>query len=56
MELFARIALAGLLFGGVVFAVHRHDKVVGSYRYNALPFVVGAVIEAVLIWMAGGWG
>lgn len=56
MEIVAQILLALFLLCGLVIAFSRHDKVVNSHRFNALPFVIGLTFEVVLIWMAGGWG
>lgn len=52
----ARIALALLLLGGIVFALLQHGKQLPARRYHAAEMVAGGVVEVVLVWLAGGWG
>lgn len=52
----ARIALALVLLAGVIFALWQHGKPLPPRRFHAAEMVGGALLEAVLIWFAGGWG
>lgn len=52
----ARIAIALLLLGGIIFALTQHGRQIPAHKYHAAGFISGAVLEAVLIWCAGGFG
>lgn len=56
MQSFARVAIGALLLGGVIFALYQHGRQIPAHKYHAAGFISGAVLEAVLIWLAGGWG
>jgi hypothetical protein len=52
----ARLLLAVLLLGSIVYALHRHGKVVPGYRFHAGIYIPTLVGEALVIWLAGGFG
>lgn len=52
----ARIAMALFLLGSVIYALARHGNTVPSYRFHAGVYVPALVGEALVIWLAGGWG
>lgn len=56
MTTVARLALAALLFGSAAIAMWKHGKIIPTYRFHAAGYAVGALLEGVLIWLAGGWG
>ena len=51
----ARIAIALLLLGGIIFALTQHGRQIPAHKYHAAGFIGGAALEAALIWLAGGW-
>ena len=52
----ARIALALFLLGSIIVALARHGSTVPSYRFHAGVYAPALVVEALLVWLAGGWG
>lgn len=56
MQSFARVAIGALLLGGILFSLYQHGRPIPHHKYHAAPFIGGAVLEALLIWLAGGWG
>lgn len=52
----ARIAIALLLLGGIIFALTQHGRQIPAHKYHAAGFIGGAALEGLLIWCAGGWG
>jgi len=52
----ARIALAVFLLGSIIVALLRHGSTVPTYRFHAGVYVPAFLGEALLVWLAGGWG
>jgi len=52
----ARIALAVFLLGSIIVALVRHGNTVPAYRFHAGTYIPAMVGEALLIWLAGGFG
>jgi len=52
----ARIALAVFLLGSIIVALVRHGNTVPTFRFHAGIYVPAMVGEALLVWLAGGWG
>jgi hypothetical protein len=52
----ARVALALILVGTAALALYRHGHIVRQHRFNRWPVLAALVVEAALIYFAGGWG
>lgn len=51
-----RVLLGLLLLGSIIVALSKHGQQIPAYRFHAGAYVLGIVVEALLILMAGGWG
>jgi len=56
IQTIARIALAVFLLGSIIVALVRHGNTVPAYRFHAGIYVPALLGEALLVWLAGGWG
>lgn len=52
----ARVLLGVFLLAGIALALSRHGKTIPAYRFHAGIYASGIAAEALLIWLAGGWG
>ncbi len=52
----ARLTLGIFLLATIILALYQHGKPIPRHSFHAGLICGSATLEALLIWLAGGWG